>query len=61
MNTVRSQTEEVSVAQLRAEYQAKVELAASSGVIPPEFEGDPTFRDAVVRRTKTADRQSRAH
>ena len=39
------------VQQLRESHQALAKSAAESGVTPPAFEDDPTFRDLVASHT----------
>ena len=60
MNAERSQTETSLVEQLRDNHQAAIDRATSTGIIPPAFEGDPTFRDAVNKRRKNAEAADRS-
>ncbi len=47
-----AQTKTLSkVQQLRESHQALAKSAAESGVTPPAFEDDPTFRDLVASHT----------
>ncbi len=57
MTVVSAPTSKRHLNELRARHQARAALAASSGVVPEAFQGDPTFKELVsVQRSSPAPR-----
>lgn len=60
MDVDRSQIEQASVEKLRENYETDVLIAASTGIIPATFQGDPTFYAAVCKRRKSTEDATRS-